>query len=392
MSHAEPPRIFVLIDALGWSYVRDQQFLRGLLPYQVPVRTVLGFSSAAIPTILTGLPPERHGHWNLFYYNPSGSPFRWLRPFHVLPDRALNSRIARRAVTEIGRRALGLGPLFDCSVNPRLLPWFDWIEKRNIFASGGISGASSFFDEVRQRDVACRVYTYRNLRDDEILREATKDARSGEYGILFLYLSELDGFLHKHCGSRRDWTAALARYEAGLRVLFEKALDRDPRATFAVFSDHGMTPVRGRRNIAGEIRRLGFRMPEDYLAVYDSTMARYWFFSERAREGIAHRLSELGGGRILTDDELRSCGVFFDDRRYGQLIYLLDPGWLLGDSDFHTGAWKPAGMHGYHPDDPDSDGAFLANSEPASSIRSVADVYSYLKHASFGSADHARME
>ncbi len=383
MNHPMPPRIFVLIDALGWTYVRDQHFLQGLLRYRTPLRTVLGFSSAAIPTILTGAPPVRHGHWNLFYYEPLHSPFRWLRRFGFLPERALNNRFTRRAVTEIGRRLLGLGPLFDCSMNPRLLPWFNWVEKRNIFACGGITGAPSFFDEMSDQDVSCRVYTYRDGTDDEILRDAAKDLESGDATVLFLYLSELDRFLHEQCASRGKWAAALGGYETRLQALFNKALERDRGATLAVFSDHGMTPVRNHVNVAGEIRGLGFRMPEDYLAVYDSTMARYWFFSERARRSITRRLQALPSGRILSDGELQQLGVFFDDHRYGELIYLLDPGWLLSDSGFHNGGWKPAGMHGYHPDDPDSDGVFLTNREPPFPVRGVADVHNFLAHTTF---------
>ena len=84
-------RVFVLIDALGWSYLQGRKFLENELPYRVPLRTVLGFSSGAIPTILTGLRPAQHGHWNLFYYDPAGSPFRWLRHFAFLPDGVLES-------------------------------------------------------------------------------------------------------------------------------------------------------------------------------------------------------------------------------------------------------------------------------------------------------------
>jgi predicted AlkP superfamily pyrophosphatase or phosphodiesterase len=389
MRGTAPIRIFVLIDALGWRYVREYQFLRQLLRYRVPVRTVLGFSSAAIPTILTGVAPERHGHWNLFYYNPERSPFAWLRPLSFLPDRFLNSRLGRRAITEIGRRTLGLGPLFECSLHPRLLPWFDWVEKRNIFASGGISGAPSFFDELAERGVPCRTYTYRDLPDDKILRAAEGDLASDGVRVLFLYLSELDRVLHDECADDSRCAAAIEHYETRLEALFLKALDRDPQATFAVFSDHGMTRVRAYRNLASEIRALRFRMPEDFLAVYDSTMARYWFFSERAREAITGRLRKIPGGRILREEELRRLGIWFGDCRYGELIYLLDPGWLLTDSDFHRGGWKPAGMHGYHPDDPDSDGIFLSNREPSSPIREVGDVHGFLRQATFGTADCA---
>ena len=71
--------VFVLIDALGWKYVEGRNFLVDVLTYRQPLRTVLGFSSGAIPAMLTGVPPAVNGHWNLFYYDPQGSPFRWFR-------------------------------------------------------------------------------------------------------------------------------------------------------------------------------------------------------------------------------------------------------------------------------------------------------------------------
>ena len=65
MSQRPQMQIFVLIDALGWRFVEGRDFLNDLLPYRSPLRTVLGFSSGAIPTILTGVPPAVTGHWNL---------------------------------------------------------------------------------------------------------------------------------------------------------------------------------------------------------------------------------------------------------------------------------------------------------------------------------------
>ena len=57
----------------------------------------------------------------------------------------------------------------------------------------------------------------------------------------------------------------------------------DPNASMTLFSDHGMTPVTDRFDLVGAIDELGFSMPKDYLAVYDSTMARFWFFNPEAR-------------------------------------------------------------------------------------------------------------
>ena len=43
-------------------------------------------------------------------------------------------------------------------------------------------------------------------------------------------------------------------------------------------------------DLAAEVESTGLGTPEDYLAVYDSTMARFWFFSDDARKKITERL------------------------------------------------------------------------------------------------------
>ncbi len=57
--------IFVLIDALGWSLIKNSSFLREFLPHRQGLRTQLGFSSGVIPSILSGLTPAQNGIWNL---------------------------------------------------------------------------------------------------------------------------------------------------------------------------------------------------------------------------------------------------------------------------------------------------------------------------------------
>src|SRR5258705_531024 len=119
---------------LAWEIIKDRPFLNDELRFRTPLKTVLGYSSGAIPTILTGLAPAETGHWNQFFYDPKRSPFRRLRWLSNLPDRLLDNRVSRKLITEFGRRILGMGPLFGCSVNPALLPFLDWVEKRNIYA------------------------------------------------------------------------------------------------------------------------------------------------------------------------------------------------------------------------------------------------------------------
>jgi hypothetical protein len=367
--------IFVLIDALGWEFIKGRGFLPDVLPCRTRLRTVLGFSSGAIPSILTGLPPAQNGHWNLLYFDPQGSPFRWLRHLRVLPEFVLEHRVARKLLKEMGRRFLGLGPLFDCTVSTRLLPWFNWTERRNIYDYGGINGGPSIFDQLAEARTPHRIYTFHQFSDREILDRARRDIANDKAGFFFLYLSEMDMFLHTHCTERAKIEQRLRWYEDGLRGLFQSARTIDPDATLTVFSDHGMTPVHQNYDLMGQVEALGLRTPEDYLAVYDSTMARFWFFSADARRRITECLNSTPCGRILPDWELKALGVFFEDRRYGELVTLLHPGWLIARSDFNGPRWIPAGMHGYHPDDPHSDAIFLSSQEPPFQVETIADVH-----------------
>ncbi len=380
-SAARRLHVFVLIDGLGWEVIKDRPFLNAELPFRRPVTTVLGYSSGAIPTILTGLNPAQTGHWNLLYYDPHASPFGWLRWFSILPNRVLDNRYSRKLIKELGRRVLGMGPLFECFVSPVLLPWFNWVEKDNIYAEGGIAGSVSIFDLLRERGVPSRTYSYHFLSDADILDHARRDIQSGDANFFFVYLSEIDRFLHGQCTDQQAVSQRLSWYEQQLRELFSVALRKDSDATFTIISDHGMTPVRSQYDLVGKIEQLGLKMPKQYLSVYDSTMARYWFFDQAARRAIVTELERTPCGRIVDDSELDRLGILFPDRRYGEVVFLLDPGWLFSRSDFNGDGWHPVGMHGYHPSDAHSDAIFLSNRPPRRPVSTIADIYPCLEEA-----------
>ena len=374
-------QVIALVDALGWEYIRERQFLDDVLPYRTSLQTVLGFSSGAIPTILTGLMPERHGHWNLFYYDPQRSPFWWLKAFNWLPNRVLDNRYGRKILKELGRRILSLGPTFECCVSPRLLPYFNFSERRDIYAPKGIENAPSLFDELEREGRSYRVYTYHQCSDAEILRRARRDIAESEATLFFLYLCEVDGFLHMHCKEPEAIDQKLQWYDEQLREVFDVARKRDSEASLMVCSDHGMTPVTRHADLAGEVTKLGLRMPQDYLAVYDSTMARFWFFNDVARERVTARMQSLPCGSVLSRQELDKFGLHFRDDRYGELIFLLNPGWIVAESDFNGKGWFPEGMHGYHPDDSYSDAIFLSSEKPSQPMHTIADVYYSVRSA-----------
>jgi len=368
--------LVVLIDALGWSYLKDREFLPGILKFRKDVRTVLGFSCGAIPTLLSGLAPAQSGHWNLFYYCPEKSPFRWVRLLSPLPNRLINNRVVRRGIRFIVQRLSRFGGYFQIyGVPTELLPYFDICEKEDIYKPGGVP--DSIFDKLEEAHIPYRSYSYHDFSDERIIREARRDLMARKYEFYFIYLSELDAFLHDHCADKLGVDLQIDRYAERLDGLYSTAAQCSEEVDFFVLSDHGMTPKRSGFDLIREIASLGLSVPQDYIALYDSTMARFWFFKQVAQARITQKLGELDCGRTLGAEEKKRFGIDFPDNRFGDSIFLMKPGVVIEPSFW--GNLGPAGMHGFDPEaDPDASAIFLANRAPERPLHSLQDVNAVL--------------
>ena len=371
-----PLSVYVLVDALGWEIIRERAFLDDVLTERRWLTTILGYSSGAIPTILSGRTPSQHGHWNLFYRDPQRSPFRWTRALGRLPRVAVENRVSRRLLKVVARRVSGYSGYFSLYDYPVAhLPEFDLTEKRDIYQPGGLD-CPSIFDDLDAGGIPYECYNYHRHTDAQILALAPGRAARTDARVLFLYLSGLDHHLHFHVHERESVTAMLAWYEAGLRRVWQAACATGREVRFFVFSDHGMTPIRWTHDLRRDVQALGLRVPEDYLPAYDSTMARFWIGSARARDALTELLTDHPCGTLMSPAELVRLGVWFDTNRYYDLLFLMKPGVLLSPSDM--GTVRFAGMHGYHPSEPSADAVLLSTTPVAESVSHITDVHGVL--------------
>lgn len=111
------------------------------------------------------------------------------------------------------------------------------------------------------------------------------------------------------------------------------------------------------------------------MAFYDSTMARFWC-GAAVRNELAARLDGTGWGRVLSGEELASLGCAFADDSYGELIFLVKPGYLIVPS--YMGREPLAAMHGYHPQDPSSLGCFFSTAAAQRMPGSILDLKNLL--------------
>jgi hypothetical protein len=115
-----------------------------------------------------------------------------------------------------------------------------------------------------------------------------------------------------------------------------------------------MTDVTDTVDVWGGMERRGFRVGREYLAFFDSTMARSWG-DTRAADALTDVFGERG--MHLTTPQLRAFGCHFSDGEYGIDIFLAHPGVLIVPS--FMGSARIAAMHGYHPEDRFSRGCFM---------------------------------
>ena len=368
-----PLTLCVFIDALGWEMLRDRSFLDDVLTSRAPLETIFGYSCTCSPTILTGTMPREHGHLSFWSYTPQGSPFSDLGFLARLPRAFTQRGRVRRLLSRWVARRKGFSGYFQLYNVPfERLEHFDYLEKKDIYQPGGlVNGTPTIFDWLRQAEVPFFASDWR-ASEEHNLEALVHALDGGRLRFAWLYLASLDALLHAH-GTRSARVAQhISWYETQLhRVVATARRWHDVR--LFLFSDHGMSDVVEHCDLIPRIERLGLTFGRDYAAMYDSTMARFWFVEPRARDAITEVLQQEPRGRIVSDAELVGWQVDFPDRRYGDLFFLLDPGVLLCPS--YMGETPMAGMHGYHPDDACARASFATNVSPPPHPQRLDDLF-----------------
>ncbi len=366
--------LYLFVDALGWELVDRYRFCADFLTYRRRVETQLGYSAGAVPTILSGAPPPEHGHFSFFYYDPEHSPFRWMRflPGWLFPDAIFGRHRVRHHLSKWLKRLLGYTGYFELYRVPfRRLAKLNYSEKCDMFVPGGLAPVPNLADRWQGKR-----YHISNWRRPGSwnMTEAEDLLRAGEIEYAFIYNAELDGYLHLHIGEPAAVEAELARYEKRIRTLYDLAVEHYDSVEFCVFSDHGMTPLLGTVDLRAVLRP--YRWGTDYVSFLDATMGRFWWPGPAHREEIMAAVAKQGHGHWMTEAETKRFRLDFPGNRYGDAIYLLDPGWQFAPSDM--GASALPGMHGFSPEDKDSDACFLCNHRPEIEPHWIGDFFTVM--------------
>ena len=373
--------IFLFIDALGWELVNAVDFMAEELPCRRKIEMQFGYSSTAIPTILSGRTPAEHGHLGLFRFAPGESPFGMLGRIAPLmrPPSFWNRGRIRHHLSRIIARLYGFTGYFQLYQIPfRKLPLMDYCEKYDLFARRGMGEIENLRDLLIRRRVAYHISDWR-AGDRKNFAAARRAIRRNK-NFLFIYTAELDGLLHRFPAppvadavrAKLDW------YREEIGTLFQLCRERKRSLRLTVISDHGMTPLSRVVDLKSALEKTPLVFGRDYGACYDSTMFRATFLVPGAEKAIREAVKPFEPyGRWLSAAEEKHYGIYREDRRFGDAIFLMNPGVQIVPSDMGD---KPLnGMHGFAPEDKDSQAVILSTDGIPDRVRCVADYFGLMK-------------
>lgn len=372
--------ITILIDALGWKYIKDNEFLKDILPYRKKATTILGYSCGIIPSILTGKYPNEHGRFALFYLKPETSPFKWVKNINFMPQFLLETRPVRKIIYHMAKKASKYKGYFHIyNIPVKNLPFFDLCEKEDLYQAGGVPHHQTIIDFVKAKGMRYKSYSYHSGSDRKIFKSVRQDLYSARYDFIFMYLAELDAVLHKNCAEKNIIHNTLRTYEKHIKDLYAVLQHEYSEVCLFLFSDHGMTLVKKSIDIIKLVESEGLHYGVDYIAMYDATMARFWFMNNDAKKLIEDSLTAVKEGHFLTEEEKNVYHISFKGKQYGESVFLMNPGVVIEPS--YMGRTAPSGMHGFAPSDPDSYASFLSNRDYLKKIDTVLDFSSIIKEA-----------
>ena len=379
------------MDACGWEIIKDDPFARTIAPNRKKLTSVFGYSSACVPSILSGRWPEQHRNWSYFVFDPKNSPFQSLRPLRWLPEALTSRRIFRRWLSKFIKRQLNFRGYFDLYNIPfKHISLYDFTEKKSPLQPQGMNRGPNIFDFLLERGVRYHV-SLPERTEEANLAALIRDLEGEVIDFAFLYWPGLDGLLHEVGNQSPQVPAKLRSYERWLDQLLHLARQHYSDVRLYIFSDHGMANCDQLLDLRATIDALPCRMAEDYVVVYDSTMARFWFFNDQARQTVTECLNKVPQGRIVPDAELQQMRTFFPDRCFGELIFLVKEGVLIVPS--HMGERPIRAMHGYHPNDPQSYAVVCTNQAAIpDDIVAIPDIYRLMTWEAEGLAKSVKVQ
>lgn len=365
--------LVVFIDAFGPDQLKRLDECFNFLPHKRSLHGILGYSSGALPTVLTGAAPAEHGRMCLFSARKTGQtsilrPLKWLGLLpRIVHERSRVRRVAEKVLAKVAKLE---GYVALHKVPPDLFEWLDMPERDDMFQASDIGGAPTFLADAR--DAGLSVYSAPWQLPEEQRWEHSLDAlKNQKPDLAFLYATELDGVMHREGPNGPVALDAAVRIGTNIERARDIMSTDGSNLTTLVVGDHGMAEV----NRFIDPRKMLARVGEMRLFV-DSTMIRAWGTDNQLSQLRLEIEKENWPGNWLEGEALASRKVPKNDI-FGRAIYVLDQGCIFAPS-FLGG--RVAGMHGYDMGCSCSKAALVSDCPIDDNVKGIDDIASIVRN------------
>jgi hypothetical protein len=373
--------IFIYIDALNPEIIQPDYmpFLSNLTDkyYIKRLENVLGYSFAIQSSMLSGKYPDENLHWMPYFFSPEKSPILFktiaklghifpidsVSPFRSLLERFLMNFFLKKGVKASNIPASVIDKI---SIYPYYymveLPFYSTLRQ---FLYVKCSASLEYFGPPKIK--GDKVYY---LLLDHLKKHANNYAE-----FLIVYEDRLDYIGHGF-GPYSDEYRRFARYlDRILAGIYRKIKDSfRQNVTFFFFSDHGQYQFKNSLDIISSLARERLMFMKDYACFIDATITLFWSMDNSTKDKIMNALQSIEEG-VLVDEKLKEKYhlKFGKKRLYGDIIYVLRPGWTFFPNFFScSGTMK--GLHGYLPENHGQKALLISNETCESKIRHVKDI------------------
>lgn len=394
--------VYIVLDAFRWDYVNEEDcpFLHQLCTEAVYGRKLVsspGFTQRT--AMFTGTYPDVSDVFSVFYYDPEGSPYGFLRRGRMMKSvKALyeglikvpSERFRRRVKWTLMERVIRpnahmrSGYPFPADVPLDVLSLMNYSEdgERPLWHPGALE-IETLFDKLHTGRVRTGYYMHPVAAGygDRVV-ELAAQKRSGAEEFHIYQFTDSDSKIHA-CGPESNMVHGIVRnIDDNLRRLWELYREETDDLTMVISGDHGMTEVTDAVDVQAAVKRLAARhrlkQARDYLLFVDSTMARLWFFSDEARNVFGDLFSgEEFSGRGYRLDESRADRLRIPrpSQKWGELIWRTNLGVVIDPCYFHPRGSAPVhGMHGYDTEHEDMKGMLAVHNPGRYPAKQVEEV------------------
>lgn len=379
-------QLFIIcIDSLRFNYLNQVKSLNESLKTSQfgRLKTILGYSGIGA-TFLTGKMPQEHNIWTEFYHrNNSGLAF--FKNANFLENSFLEKpiRLAINFYLNLLRLVAGKNYFHKIQQIPLAkLGQFKTALVDNWICTHYVSG-DSYFEILRKKQIPFLAIDWPLLinnrgfsiipfyRNNDQTKTKLFFKKIDKAQVIWLRLWDLDTASHRYGIRSTQFKEAIDRLDDFIVSLMSQVKQR--KADYLLWSDHGMVKVTKRIDINKAVSGLNL----DYFL--DSTLARFWFKDRQAKEKLEKVLAQFKkDGHILTDKERKIYQLNFMDNRYGDLVFLVNPGVLIYPNFYQKN--KPVlAMHGYDPSYPDQFGMYITSLGKGRQDLEMKDMFPILK-------------